>query len=137
LDWVYYCLRSISDSTCYLIVAIGLLFFKVVAVIIDSLDALSLKYSSPDNLLRFYDQLRHLIPVLKRCLEYIIYVVMATLVVQQIAFVANLAEWGPVGIKLITIFLLSRILISIIYLIVEEAQVTKSHGSSTTAKADN
>jgi len=86
----------------YLIVAIGLLFFKVVAVIIDSLDALSLKYSSPDNLLRFYDQLRHLIPVLKRCLEYIIYVVMATLVVQQIAFVANLA------------------LISIIYLIVEE-----------------
>ncbi len=104
----------------YLIFAIGLLFFKVVAVIIDSLDALSIKYSSPENLLRFYDQLRHLIPILKRCLEYIIYVVMATLVVQQIAFIANLADWGPVGIKLITIFLLSRILISVIYLFVEE-----------------
>lgn len=104
----------------YLIIAIGLLFFKVVAIIIDSLDALSVKYSSPENLLRFYDQLRHLIPLLKRCLEYIIYVVMATLTVQQIAFVANLANWGLVGIKLITIFLLSRILISVIYLIVEE-----------------
>ena len=110
----------------YLIVAIGLLFFKVVAIIIDSLDALSVKYSSPENLLRFYDQLRHLIPLLKRCLEYIIYVVMATLTVQQIAFVANLADWGPVGIKLITIFLLSRILISVIYLIIGEL-LLRSH----------
>ncbi|MGK7927257.1 MAG: mechanosensitive ion channel family protein [Spirulina sp.] len=104
----------------YVIVAIGLLIFKVVAVIIDSLDGLSVKYSSPDNLLRFYEQLRHLIPFLKRCLEYIIYVIMATLVVQQVEFVANLAEWGPKGIKLIGIVLLSRMLISIIYVLVEE-----------------
>ena len=104
----------------YIIVAIGLIIFKVVAVIIDSLDALSIKYSSPDNLLRFYDQLRYLIPFLKRCLEYIIYVVMATLVLQQLEFVANLAKWGTVGIKLIGIFLLSRILISVVYVVVEE-----------------
>lgn len=104
----------------YLIIAIGLLILKVVTVIIDSLDALSIKYSSPENLLRFYDQLRDLIPFLKTCLEYIIYVVMATLVVQQLAFIAKLADWGPVAIQLITIFLLSRILISVIYIIVEE-----------------
>ncbi|MDJ0798068.1 MAG: mechanosensitive ion channel family protein [Calothrix sp. MO_167.B12] len=104
----------------YLIISIGLLVFKVVAVIIDSLDALSVKYSSPDNLLRFYDKFRHLIPLLKRCLEYIIYVFMATLVAQQLDFISNLASWGVVGIKLISIFLLSRILISIASLIVEE-----------------
>ena len=104
----------------YLIIAIGLLIFKVVAVIIDSLDALSVKYSSPENLWRFYARLRHLIPFLKRCLEYVIYIVMATLVVQQVEFVANLANWGPVGLKLIAIFLLSRVLISVIYLVVEE-----------------
>lgn len=104
----------------YLIIAIGLLIFKVVAVIVDSLDALSIKYSSPENLLRFYEQLRDLIPFLKTCLEYIIYVVMATLVIQQLAFIAKLADWGLVGIKLIAIFLLSRILISVIYIIVEE-----------------
>ena len=104
----------------YLIVALGLLVFKIVAVIIDSLDALSVKYSSPDNLLRFYDQLRHLIPFFKRCLEYIIYVLMATIAIKQIDFVANLASWGAIGIKLISIFLLSRILISIAYLVVEE-----------------
>ena len=92
----------------------------MVAVIIDSLDALSIKYSSPDNLLQYYEQLRDLVPLLKTCLEYIIYVLMATLVIQQIEFVANLASWGTVGIKLISIFLLSRILISVAYLIVEE-----------------
>ena len=104
----------------YLIISVGLLFFKVIAVIIDSLDALTLKYSSSNNLLRFYKQLRHLISFLKRCLEYITYVFMATLVVQQIDFIANLATWGAVGIKLISILLISRILISVAYLLVEE-----------------
>ncbi len=104
----------------YLIVAIGLLILKVISVIIDSLDTVSLKYSSPDNLLRFYDQLRYLIPFFKRCLEYIIYVFMATIVIKQIDFIANLSNWGLIGIKIISIFLLSRILISVAYLIVEE-----------------
>ncbi|ELS01589.1 small-conductance mechanosensitive channel [Xenococcus sp. PCC 7305] len=104
----------------YLIISIGLLLFKVVAVIIDSLDALSVKNSSPDNILRFYDKLRHLISFLKRCLEYITYVFMATLCIQQIDFIANLAVWGASGIKLISILLISRILISVAYLAVEE-----------------
>ena len=104
----------------YLIISIGLLFFKVVAVIIDSLDALTIKYSSSNNLLRFYDKLRYLISFLKRCVEYITYVFMATLAVQQIDFIAKLASWGAVGIKLISILLLSRILISVAYLLVEE-----------------
>ena len=93
---------------------------KVVTVVIDSLDALSIKNSSPDNLLRFYERLRHLIPFLKLCLEYIIYVFMATLVVQQIEFIANLADWGPVGIKSIGIVLLSRVFISVTHLVVTE-----------------
>lgn len=106
----------------YIIIAIGLLIFKVITVIIDSLDSLSRKYSGPENLLfRLYDQLRHLIPFLKRCLEYIIYVLMASLVVQQIDVIANLADWGTVGVKLIAIVLLSRVLISVFQLIIEES----------------
>lgn len=106
----------------YLIIALGLLVFKVVAICIDSLNSLSAQYSSRENLLfRLYDQLKHLIPFLKRCLEYIIYVSMATLVIQQIDFIANLANWGTVGIKLIAIVLLSRVLISVLHLIIEES----------------
>ena len=70
--------------------------------------------------MHFYDKFQDIIPFLKRCLEYIIYVSIATFVVRQINFVADLAIWGPTIIKLISIILLSRILISIAYLLVEQ-----------------
>ncbi len=104
----------------YLIIAVGLLILKAVAVVVDSLDALSLRYSSPDNLLRFYDRLRHLIPFLKRCLEFVIYVCMATLVIQQVQLIANVAVFGPRIIKIIAIIFISRVLFEVVYLFVEE-----------------
>ncbi|MBW4614054.1 MAG: mechanosensitive ion channel family protein [Desmonostoc vinosum HA7617-LM4] len=104
----------------YLIVAIGLLIPKAVTAVIDSLDLLSVRYSSPDNLLRFYDRLRHLIPFLKRCLEFVIYVCVATLVFQQVQLIANIAAFGPRIIKIIGIVFISRMLFEVVYLLVEE-----------------
>ncbi|MBN3884517.1 MAG: mechanosensitive ion channel family protein [Nostoc sp.] len=104
----------------YLIIAVGLLILKAVTAIVDSLDALSLRYSNPDNLLRFYDRLRHLIPFLKRCLEFVIYVCMATLVIQQVQLIANIAAFGPRIIKIIGIIFISRVLFEVVYLFVEE-----------------
>lgn len=113
-EYLYIALRI------YLIVAVGLLILKAVTAIVDILDALSLRYSSPDNLLRFYDRLQHLIPFLKRCLEFVIYVCMATLVIQQVEFIAKLAAFGPRIIKIISIIFMSRALFEVIYLLVEE-----------------
>ena len=104
----------------YLIVAVGLLIPKAVTAIIDSLDALSITYSSPDNLLRFYDRLRHLIPFLKRCLEFVIYVCMATLVIQQVQLIANIAAFGSRIVKIIGIIFISRVLFEVVSLLVEE-----------------
>ncbi|MBD2514481.1 mechanosensitive ion channel family protein [Nostoc sp. FACHB-973] len=104
----------------YLIIAVGFLILKAVAAVVDSLDALSIRYSSPDNLLRFYDRLRHLIPFLKRCLEFVIYVCMATLVIQQIQLIANVAVFGERIIKIIAIIFVSRALFEVIYLFIEE-----------------
>ncbi|MBE9129205.1 MULTISPECIES: mechanosensitive ion channel family protein [unclassified Coleofasciculus] len=104
----------------YLIVAVGLLIFKATAAIIDSLDALSNKYSNSDNLLQFYDRLQHLIPFLKRCLEYAIYVCMATLIVQQVELIAELADYGPKIVKIIGIIFMSRVLGEVAHLVVEE-----------------
>jgi moderate conductance mechanosensitive channel len=104
----------------YLIIAIGLLIPKALTAIIDSLDALSIRYSSPDNLLRFYDHLRHLIPFLKRCLEFVIYVCVATLVIQQVQLIANIAIFGPRIVKIIGIIFISRVLFEVVYLLVEE-----------------
>lgn len=107
----------------YLIVAIGLLIVKAVAVIVDSLDALSVKYSSPENFLRFYDRLRVLVPLARRCLEFIVYVYVATLVVMQLDFIAQFAVYGPRAVKIIGIFFLSRVVIELAHLMVEESML--------------
>lgn len=104
----------------YLIVAIGLLIVKAMAAIVDSLDGLSRKYSRPDNFLRYYDHLRILIPLLRRSLEYIVYVGMATLVVMQLEHISWLAVYGPRIVKVIGIFFFSRVVIEVLCLLLDK-----------------
>ncbi len=111
----------------YLIIAVGLLVTKAAAAIVDILSVLSIRYSSPDNLLRFYDRLQHLIPFLKRCLELILYVCIATLVTQQIELVANLSDWGLRIIKIIAMIFFSRVLFEVISLLAEELVFKEKH----------
>ncbi|MEA3494052.1 MAG: mechanosensitive ion channel family protein [Candidatus Margulisiibacteriota bacterium] len=92
----------------YIIISLGSLAVGSVAVIVDSLDALSVKYSSPDNFLSFYEHVRELVPLFRSSLEYIIYVTVATLVVMQVEFVAPLAKYGPKIVQVIGIFFLAR-----------------------------
>ncbi|MDY6785196.1 MAG: mechanosensitive ion channel family protein [Cyanobacteriota bacterium] len=104
----------------YLTVAVGLLIIKAAAAIVDILDVLSTRYSSPDNLLRFYDRLRHLIPFLKRCLELVLYACIATLITRQIDIIANLSDFWLRIIKIITLIFLSRVFYDLVYFLTEE-----------------
>ena len=113
-EYLYIALRI------YLIVAVGLLILKAVAAIVDTLDVLTLKYSNSDNLLRFYARLQHLIPLFKRCLEFVIYVCIATLVTQQIQLIAQLSTFGLRIIKIISLIFLSQVLFEVIHLLIEE-----------------
>lgn len=103
----------------YAIVAVGLLIVKANQPLIDSLDALSERYTNSDNLLRFYSHLRHLVPLLKRCLEYAIYASMATLTIDRVEPFAFLANYGPVTVKIIGIIFLCRVLIEVTKLTIE------------------
>ncbi|MEQ8463795.1 mechanosensitive ion channel family protein [Coleofasciculus sp. E1-EBD-02] len=120
-DYIFVALRI------YLIIAVGLLIIKAAAAIVDILDVLSIRYSSPDNLLRFYDRLRHLIPFLKRCLELILYTCIAILVTQQIQLIANLSDFGLRIIKIITLVFLSRVFYDVVYLLAEELVFKEKH----------
>lgn len=104
----------------YLIVLGGLLLLKATSTIVDLIDILREKYVRAENILRFYNRLKHLIPFLQRCLEYLIYVIIATLVVQQIESIAQLDAIGTKTIKIITILLISHISIEIGKILVEE-----------------
>ncbi|KYC35295.1 mechanosensitive ion channel protein MscS [Scytonema hofmannii PCC 7110] len=104
----------------YIIVSVGLLIVKAVSTIIDTLDALSLKYSNSNNLLRFYEHFRHLIPLFKKCLEYVLYISMVTLIVPQIEFIAWISVYTSIIIQIIGIFFLSNVLIEVANFILEE-----------------
>ncbi|NMF62780.1 mechanosensitive ion channel family protein [Brasilonema octagenarum] len=104
----------------YIIITVGLLIVKAVATIVDTLDALSLKYSSSNNLLRLYERLRHLIPLFKKCLEYVLYVGIVNLVVPEIEFIAWLGTYTPKIVQIIGVFFLSNVLIQVAYFILDE-----------------
>ncbi|HSH39615.1 MAG TPA: hypothetical protein VK993_12610 [Chthoniobacterales bacterium] len=58
-------------------------------------------------------------PLLRRCLEYAIYVTVAALVMLQTGFIAQFARWGPLIIQIIGIFFLARVVIEICNLLVD------------------
>ena len=129
----------------YLLIVAGLLTVKAVNVIVDSLDALSAKYSEAnpdtnsdttsdrdgDNRWRLYNSLRFLVPLFKRCAEYGIYIFTATLVLEQIEWVSGLAGFGIRVIQVISIFFISRVLVAVASLVIEEALVNAKNLSET------
>jgi len=104
----------------YVTISVGLLIVKAVATIVDTLDALSLKYSSSNNLLKLYEHLRHLIPLLKKCLEYILYVGIVNLVVPEIEPIAWISSYTPVIVQIIGVFFISNVLVEVVYFILDE-----------------
>ncbi|MDJ0516972.1 MAG: mechanosensitive ion channel [Trichodesmium sp. MO_231.B1] len=104
----------------YIIIIMGLLFTKANTTVIETVDAVSKKYSDQRNIVRIYNRLRKLIPLAQRCLEYAIYITTATLVVQKIDFIANLAPYGPLSLQIIGIIFMSRVVQEIGQLLLEE-----------------
>ncbi|MDZ8258891.1 mechanosensitive ion channel family protein [Nostoc sp. ChiQUE01b] len=104
----------------YIIVTVGLLIVKAVATIVDTLDALSLKYSSSNNLLRLYERLRHLIPLFKKCLEYVLYVGIVNLVVPEIQPIAWISAYTSTIVQIIGVYFISNVSIEVVYFILDE-----------------
>lgn len=104
----------------YITITFGLLIVKAVATIVDTLDALSLKYSSSNNLLNLYERLRHLIPLFKKCLEYVLYVAIVNLVVPEIEPIAWISYYTPIIVQIIGVFFISNVLIEVAYFILDE-----------------
>jgi small conductance mechanosensitive channel len=105
----------------FLIIALGLLVVRANNAIIESLDALSKRYAHQDIYLEIYEKLRGLIPLLRRALEYIIYVFVATLVLLQVNFIAQLAEYGPRLVQVIGIVFLSRVVVELGKLLIDRS----------------
>lgn len=111
----------------YLAVSLGRLIIKLLSVLIDTLDALSLRYSSPDNVLRHYERFRHLVPALKKALEYILYVAIATLVIQDIDSIAWITTYADEIIQIIGLYFSCGVFIEISNIILEDLVLKTDH----------
>ena len=104
----------------YLIVSLGYLIITAVSVVVGSVDELAKRYTQSTNLEELYARMRKLLPILRRTMEYIIYVTTATLATSQVSFIARFAEYGPILIQIIGIIFLSRVFIEIGNLLVDK-----------------
>lgn len=111
----------------YLAISLGRLMIKLLSVMIDTLDALSLRYSSPDNVLRHYERFRHLVPALKKALEYILYVAIATLVIQDIDSIAWITTYADEIVQIIGLYFLCGVVIEIFNIILEDLVLKTDH----------
>lgn len=110
----------------FLIIAIGILVWRAVGALVDSTDALSKKYVANTRFTGTYDRLRPLIPLLRRSIEYVVMVTVATLVVMQVEAIATLAEWGPRVIQVIGIVFMARVVKELVTFLLEETMLRKS-----------
>ncbi len=103
----------------YIIVSLALLVINAIAAIVDSLDGLSMRYAEASGMLGMYQSLRHLVPLLRRTLEYLVYASAATLILKQLSFIGGLAEYGAGVIQGIGILFLSRVAIEVLNLLID------------------
>lgn len=107
----------------YLIVAGGLLLIQAIAALVESLDALVAKHAADaeeNTFLSYYSHMASLVPLLRRSLEYTIYVMAITLILRQDSRIARWAEFGPPIIQIIGIFFLSRVAVEATSLIIQQ-----------------
>ncbi|WP_204138023.1 hypothetical protein [Halomicronema sp. CCY15110] len=104
----------------YLAVSFGRLIIKLLSVLVDTLDALSLEYSSATNVLRHYERFRHLVPALKKALEYIFYVIIAALVLQDIDSIAWITSYADEIIQIIGLYFICGVIIEVSNIILED-----------------
>ena len=114
----------------YLIISIGRLLVDAGTVVTDSVYGLSRKYWYKDSYKEWYERLSKLLPLFRRCLEYVIYVWAASLAILQLDFISKFASYGPIIIQIIGIFFIGRVVVEIVKLLVDKALVSSDDESS-------
>ena len=118
----------------YLIISFGLLIVEAATAVVDSFEALSRKYWYRESYKDWYNRLSGLLPLFRRCLEYIIYVWVAALVMLQLSFIAQLASYGPALVQVIGIFFIARVVVEIVNFLIDKNMVTAGDASDSQRK---
>jgi moderate conductance mechanosensitive channel len=109
----WFCAVLAAITRIYAIITIGVLVLRATAVVVDTCNGLSRRYAEKRDWLKFYDHLRPLVPLLRRCLEYALWIGIASLVLNELPKLDQLAEYGPRLMQAIGIFFIGRVVIEV------------------------
>ena len=97
----------------YAVLAAGLAVIWSSPVLVTLLDQGAHEYTTRRGWQRQYEHLRKILPTLRACMDYALWVGVVSLVLFQIARFRGLAGWGPLVIEAIGIFLIGRVAIEL------------------------
>ena len=97
----------------FLVFAVGMMAIRAAALVIDVLDRWGRQYSQARGWHGRYEHLRRLVPTLRACVEYALWITVVALVIVQLRPISTFASWGPRLVQAIGIFLVGRVLIEI------------------------
>jgi len=97
----------------YVVVTVGLLLIRSSVVIVDTLDALGQRYVKGRDWQRYYEHLRALVPTFRACLEYALWIAIASIALAQFAGINSVVAWGPRLIEGIGLFFLGCVVIEL------------------------
>lgn len=106
------------------IISGGLVLWHMIDALIASVDAFTKEYAENHDLARFYSALAPLMPLLRRSVEYVIYVGAATLVTATVQLHA-LSDYGPRVIRTIGAFFLARVAVELSSLVLREVVIDR------------
>jgi small conductance mechanosensitive channel len=93
----------------YVVVAIGLLIIRSADVAVATVDSIGDRAAQRRGWGETYGHLRPLLPTLRTCLEYALWIAVATLVLQQLGWWPGLVAWGPRLVQAVAIFFAGRV----------------------------
>jgi moderate conductance mechanosensitive channel len=96
----------------YAVVAIGLLVIRSSVAIVEALEAVARRQADSRGWLSHYEPLRPLLPTLRTCLEYALWIGMISLALLQLGWYTP-AGWGPPIMQAIGLFFLGRVVIEL------------------------
>ena len=94
------------------------LLVQIIPLAIDILFSFSSKFAQIESPLKYLGSLQHLSSLTKRAVEYFIYAGAATLAFGQLT--ARVISWGNIAIRIIAIFFISRVLVEVCALFINE-----------------
>jgi small conductance mechanosensitive channel len=91
-------------------------------MVVATIHSLCANYAEDKTWHDYYQALEPLVPLLRKSLEYIIWIATATLVIAQLNPIAEFAKYGPRVIESIAIFFIARVFIDAGHLVIDNSQ---------------